>query len=198
MIRFLTSKSLHLSKLLLLLVLIPSTSSALKDKVYFRVESDYYSGWEVRKYQNRIKYFQCLYPESAALEVMTKYYASHSKEKKSLKELIDLKIDNRLKYYEPVGFYLTYFKLTKFLSGHSVVLSQKLLKSVKDQIRLSGCRFNDEYEKDSLEAVKPFYEMEIFLKSRFNLNLAEGKLNYKSAFNFLDSIDGQYRHEFFN
>ncbi len=179
-------------------MLIPSTSYSIKDKVYFRIETDYYSGWEVQKYQNRIRYFQCLYPESTSLKVLKKYYENRFKQKKSLKNLLNLKMDDRLKYDKPVNFYLIYFKLTKFLTGHSVVLSQSLIKNIRDQIKLSGCSFSKKYEKNALEAIKPFYQMEVFLKSRFNLDLAKGKLNFKSAFNFLDSIDGQYRHEFFN
>lgn len=175
-----------------------NASFAVKDKVYFRIETDYYSGWELNKYQNRIRYFQCIYPESTALKVLSGYYENKTKDKKNLNSLIDLKVNDKLKYYTPINFYLTFFKLSKFLSGHSVVLSQSLLKNIKDQIKLSGCNFSGEYDGDILTAIKPFYQMEIFLKSRFNLNLSQEKINYKSTYNFLDSIDGQYRHEFFN
>ncbi len=153
-----------------------------EDKVYFRIDQNYFSGYELDKSIDELNYFKCLFSGS------------------NLFKSIDLnsinKIKNASKYDEAAKNknFLKYLSLLNFgdnLRGSKINYQEST--NIKDTIEKSSCSIKTK-KKSGFEIAKKYMKLELFLTSRFKFSEASAEKNINE---FYDSLINQYEFEQF-
>lgn len=176
----------HLYKKLFFILILSSISFSkevsFEDKVYFRIDQSYFSGYELDKSIDELNFFKCLFGNA------------------NLFKSIDLnsinEIKNQSKYDEASRNkdFLKYLNLLNFGDNlRSAKINYKESTNIKEAIKRTNCTTKTK-KISSFEVAKKYMKLENFLTSRFKFS--EGSVE-KNIDEFYDSLINQYEFEQF-
>ncbi|MCB9091041.1 MAG: hypothetical protein H6621_11640 [Halobacteriovoraceae bacterium] len=168
----------------------------MQDDVVLRIENNYFTRSEIKKFHNELIYFNCLNKESVGLETMKGFFEKLQQKQADMDEILKQNFADEIEKSKFTTFYLLALKVMIFIRGYDIALSQQKTESIRDLSQITDCNRSQLIDGDVLKAMLPYFKMEEFIQKRFNIrkDYKEAQ-NIQSVFTFFDSIYKQYRHE---
>lgn len=153
-----------------------------EDKVYFRIDQNYFSGYELDKSIDELNYFKCLFADANLFKSINIDSINTAKKQS--------KYDGIAKNKD----FLKYLNLLNFGDNlKSSKINFKESTKIKDAIKRATCTIKTK-KTSGFDVAKKYMKLELFLTSRFKFSEAGVEKNINE---FYDSLINQYEFEQF-